>query len=1194
MRRNIRFRIFLFVIIMIIVTSVVSGLMGYQLFRFFRKNQIDRMRGCLNTNAISLTSAFRYESEKMPGSPERAFTAALSQFLVLHSDCPSLVNSVQLILVKRNEKGISILNLNNNFSSFSHSEFILQKGSVPEFIKSAAESESGTFIGKNCNGEKILAAYMPVRDLNMSLVAQLGYSSIINPFIEAAEISGIVGIILVLVGCFVFFRLGKGVLNELNLKNLELKKANELFSFAVEGTSDGLWDWPDIDKDENWWSKRIYELIGYNETDLESRFSTFEKILHPDDMPQLKKTIEAHIKSKGAVPYDIEFRLMTKAGKYKWFRARAKAYFNSGGPIKMSGSIQDIDRTVHLREELKTRIIELDRAESFTRLILDSISHSLYVIDAKTYAVTLANRKAEKLYGKNLKGRKCYEVTHRSKIPCGQDKKKYESHFCPMKDVVSSGKAVTVQHIHVDTAGRRRYIEISASPVKDKVGNITSIVEYSFDITDRVVAFNRQKLYLEILSMLNSERSHKAMIEAILKKMKGFTEAQAVGIRLKSGDDYPYFLSEGFDSEFLERENFICSRDGKCDSNGNVLLEGMCGIVIRGNTDSGKPFFTEGGSFWTNSTTELLLQKNEEESGFRTRNTCSSSGYESVALIPIKSGRKIVGLIQFNDRRTNRFTIDFIEFFEKLGNSIGISISRDLLKKDLSVTENLYKELFDNIRDGAAVYEAVDNGKDFIIRDINKAGEKSENIKKEDIIGRYLTEVFPSVEKFGLLELLRKVYREGGSKYLPPTFYSDGRIEGWRENFIYRLPSSEVAVVYKDLTEKIKMEERVRQSEKMEAIGQLAGGVAHDFNNILTVIVGNAELVSTYLDKTGDFKAKNLLPDLIKEIIVSSQRASDLTKQLLIFSRKDTYKIEELNVNETVNGLINMFSRILPEYVLLDTVLYDGLLAVLAGKSQIEQIILNIVINARDAMPSGGTITLKTYLQQTGENFKKEHMIETEGPFAVISISDTGEGMDKTTQKHIFEPFFTTKPEGKGTGMGLATVYGIVKKLKGAITVYSEQGKGTFFKVYLPVLEGKTTKLSEKKIKSNIQLPKGCRILLAEDNPQILKIAEAVLTNAGCTVLKAFNGTEALKRAAEADYKIDLLFTDVIMPDINGRELYEKLTAMMPELKVLFTSGYAAEHILKEDLIDNNIGFLDKPYSPEDLLIAVKQLVNSA
>jgi PAS domain S-box-containing protein len=389
-----------------------------------------------------------------------------------------------------------------------------------------------------------------------------------------------------------------------------------------------------------------------------------------------------------------------------------------------------------------------------------------------------------------------------------------------------------------------------------------------------------------------------------------------------------------------------------------------------------------------------------------------------------------------------------------------------------------------------------------------------------------------------------------------------------------------------DITEHKRLENHFLQSQKMETVGRLAGGIAHDFNNILTVIKGYSQLLLNELSED------HPLRDNVEEIRKSTERAENLTRQLLAFSRRQVMEMKVIDLNDLLKNLEKMLCRVIGEDIELTTLLAEDLGRVKFDPGQIEQVILNLAVNARDAMPSGGKLTLETADVELDEAYARSHISVVPGQYVLLSVSDTGGGMPPEVKDRIFEPFFTTKGKGKGTGLGLSTVYGIVKQSGGNIWVYSEPGKGTTFKIYLPRVEEEVDALPRRDEPSD--LPKGNEtILLVEDDSSVRDLAVRFLRGQGYTILEATNGNEAIRIARKSKKeKVHLLLTDMVMPQMGGKELVERFRSIHPKIKVLFISGYTDTAITHHGLSEPNTALLQKPFSLTSLAKKVREVLD--
>jgi two-component system cell cycle sensor histidine kinase/response regulator CckA len=383
------------------------------------------------------------------------------------------------------------------------------------------------------------------------------------------------------------------------------------------------------------------------------------------------------------------------------------------------------------------------------------------------------------------------------------------------------------------------------------------------------------------------------------------------------------------------------------------------------------------------------------------------------------------------------------------------------------------------------------------------------------------------------------------------------------------------------------LEEQFRQSQKMEALGQLAGGMAHDFNNLLTVIHGYSDLAMERLE------TDNPLYQDMEQIKKAGHRAAALTRQLLVFSRKQVLRPTVLDPNAVISDLGKMLPRLIGEDVILRADLAPDAGNIKADRGQIEQVIMNLVINARDAMSSGGQLTIETQNVDLTEEYVRQHAGSSPGSYVMLAVTDTGIGMDAQTKARIFEPFFTTKEAGTGTGLGLSTVYGIVQQSGGSIWVYSEVGRGTTFKVYLPRV-GNDPQRSQRTSMTTATISGTETVLVTEDDEMVRALTSRVLSAQGYRVLEATDGAAAISIAEQHPNAIDLLITDIVMPGMSGRELADRLGKLRPGLKVLFMSGYTDKAIVHQQVLDENTPFIQKPFAPQALANKVREVLDIA
>jgi two-component system cell cycle sensor histidine kinase/response regulator CckA len=528
------------------------------------------------------------------------------------------------------------------------------------------------------------------------------------------------------------------------------------------------------------------------------------------------------------------------------------------------------------------------------------------------------------------------------------------------------------------------------------------------------------------------------------------------------------------------------------------------------------------------------------------------------------------------------FDVDDVDVASEVARRAAGAIETARLMRSLARSEERYRLLFEASPLPMWVYDA----QTLAFLAVNDAAVRHYGYARQEFLAMTIKDIRPLEDVDAVLASLQA--SGGPGSPMPGTWRHrckdgtiiDVEITAGRVTFEGR---DAALVLAHDVTERLQLEERLSQAEKMEAIGRLAGGVAHDFNNLLTVISGYTEILLS--------RPQAPAHEQLREIAHAAEQAAALTRQLLAFSRRQVLHPVMLDLNECVAGMESMVRRIIGDDVNVGVRLAPDLPSVEADRAQIERVILNLAANARDAMPQGGRLTIETAAVELDEDYVASRGEGTAGANVLLAVSDTGVGMSEEVQRHLFEPFYTTKAPGAGTGLGLATVFGVVKQSGGSIYVYSEEGRGTTFKIYLPAAAG----AAELAVwPGDVAAERGSEtVILVEDDESVRNLVRTMLETKGYRVLAAEGADEAERLCSERAGAVDLLLTDVVMPDVNGRVLAERLAARSPTMRILFMSGYSDEAVYRHGEISPNASFIEKPFTDRTLARKVREVLDS-
>jgi PAS domain S-box-containing protein len=1110
---------------------------------------------------------------------------------------------------------------------------------------------------------------------------------------------------------------------------------------------------------------------------------------------------------------------------------------------EVAGDIAFALQDIELEQERKHNEELLRCSEERFRTLFDGAADALFLHDLDGRFIAVNKTACDRL------GYSREELTNLT--PRDIDAPEYAALVTARIEELKTRGHCVFEAAHITKDGYRIPIELSSRVIEFE--GRPAVLSVARDIRERKQAEAEKETTLYLLRALSRENGQRALIREVTALMRNWSGCEAVGVRLQEGDDYPYFETRGFPQKFVEAERHLCVPEGDADvlrdSRGNPVLECMCGNVIRGRFDPGLPFFTEQGSFWTNSTTDLLASTTQADRQARTRNRCNGEGYESVALVPLRCGGQTLGLLQFNDWRRGMFDERKIGALERLASNLAIGIlqrkaaealrenrrllndaerlaglgawSWDIQRDVWELSENwralhgfsrsamttdelmsaahpddaeAIRREFEKVKSGQGNYQIQhriirqDNGEVRVIqafgeprrgadgrikrivgaaldvthrmsvekalrseRDraqkyldvagvifvainadeevtlINRKGGEVLGYSQEEIVGKKWFDTFlpergreqvkadfrrlmageitavqhyenPVINRQGeermiawhntvlrddkggivgtlssgedvterrqaeeallrsekRLKEAQKTGRIGdveldvvsGSVYwsdftfelyerdkrlgLPPYqevmslhHPDDARrmeecvrraiehAEPYNLDLRVQLPSGRTGYYHaigtpvveegrvvritgtvQDITERklaeqenIRLEEQFHQAQKLESVGRLAGGIAHDLNNLLTPILGYSEML---LEDTGPSDPRI---EPLEDILNAGKRARDLVRQLLAFSRRQVLEFKPVNLDSLLKNFEKLLRRTIREDVRMHLELGSSLPKIRGDTGQLEQVIMNLAVNAQDAMPGGGDLVIQTSRTELNESDVHEGEGIPPGTYVLLTVKDTGQGMDAGTREHLFEPFFTTKEKDEGTGLGLATVYGIVKQHGGSIRVSSESGAGTTFRIFLPVLQeadpDRTRREEEARVQGGSET-----ILLVEDNERVRRLIQAMMLKQGYTVLSASGGNEALELLSRLEEPLHLLVTDVIMPDMNGKQLYERVSSRFNEVKVLYISGYTDNVIAQHGILDEGVHLIQKPFSNKALSVKLREILD--
>ena len=923
----------------------------------------------------------------------------------------------------------------------------------------------------------------------------------------------------------------------------------------------GSWDY-DVIADRPKWSPQMFNILGWDPKQGEPSWEQHREFFHPDDWPVLDEAVQEAINL--GEPYNVEFRIVRPDGRLRWGWVRGQVDKDAKGRVaRLHGTMQDITE----RKEAERALRE---SELWLKNIFNAMEECIVVAtpDRKMLNTNLATTRIFGYSDDELRNQPT-EILH-------VDHEHYVEFGKQIKEAFGKNQAANLEFRAKRKNGEVFPSEHTVSMLKDSDGKPIGILSVVRDITERK---NAEQAMAEALEKTRQrEKEVRALLEAS-QQVQASSDFPAAARKLfdncakllNAPSGYVALMSEnGEENEllFLEAGGLPCT----VDENLPMPIRGLRAECYR----TGKPVYD---NQFMDSKWEKFIPPGHVR-------------MDKVLFAPLMVQGKALGVIGLANK-PGGFSQNDADLAGAFGDIAAMSLRQAGLVGNLKDSEKRFHELFNHMGNGVAIYETQEDGERFVFRHINPAGLRIGKNTADNVIGREVRDVFPGVVEMGLFEVFQHVWRTGRSQRHSTAQYQDERISLWVENYVFKLPNGELVTIYEDLTQQKKAEEQqrdmeaqLRHAQKMEAVGTLAGGIAHDFNNILAAVLGYSELA---LDEAAEGAAA---PEEIKQIIEAANRAKVLVQQILAFSRKMSLEPKPLDLNLVIAGTVTIIERTIPKMISVKSNLSPNLGLIRGDHSQIEQVLLNLAGNAHDAMPEGGELTIAARNVTISEGQQDGPAGLPPGDYVRIKVSDTGTGINQDVMEHIFEPFYTTKEVGKGTGLGLASVYGIVKNHGGHIYCLSEPGAGASFTIHLPVLAADTEPRQDAQVEDDYDLSGSENILLVDDEDALRKIGANTLKSKGYRVTTAATGEEALDIYQAEDGGFDLVVLDLGMPGMGGQRALKEILALNPQAKVVIASGYLADRQVKVALESGAIGYVAKPFKRVEMLATIRNLLD--
>ncbi|MCE5249065.1 PAS domain S-box protein [bacterium] len=900
------------------------------------------------------------------------------------------------------------------------------------------------------------------------------------------------------------------------------------------------------------------ELFGIEPEDLMRDSSLLAAIIHPDDREKLDESI---IKSAETLqPWKEELRVIVN-GEVRWYTCVSRPELQSDGSILWDGIILEITDRVKIEQALR-------ESESKYRRLHETMMDAFVSIDM-TGRIQEANHAFQTLIGYTEK--ELNQLTYRDLTP--EKWHSFEEGIIE-EQILAHGYSTVYEKEYRRKDGTIFPVELRTFLMRDDRGEPVVMWAIARDITER------KKTEAQLEHNLRETRMRLEINQALMGKN---TENEVLDVLIQNAGIYPQtfvsimmFTTEGGELTAIAR---------RADSfESGIIPQVSAGSKFPVSRFPMLGMFSGNQLFITN---DILTDDNIDSFS---REFIRAAGGASRAVLPLAVDNEWMGYILIVSKIKGYFDEEKILLYQTLAKQGAIALHAARLQEIIRESQQRLSLLVEQSPLAFIEWNPDDN-----VVSWNPAAERIFGFSSEEARALHSwRDIMPEASWPEFEKIWHDLTAQKGAAHIiVDNLTKNGKLITceWFNAPLVGPDNDFIGIVslVQDITEhklaeeeKAKLESQLLQAQKMESVGRLAGGVAHDFNNMLNVVLGYAELIKTRLHNDDP-----LLNDVV-EIEKAASHARDITRQLLAFSRKQIISPRPMDLNDLITSTQKTLARLIGEDIDLRFHPDKDLWKIRFDPTQIEQILINLAVNARDAMPNGGMITIETANVLIENTLSHEQSEFPPGYYVMLSLSDNGAGMRKETLSHVFEPFFTTKEVGKGTGLGLATVYGIVKQNGGFINVYSEPGQGTTFKIHIPGIN------EEKTTENNEEMPVSSRsgtILLVEDDPMVRRVAQMMLERFGYTVLVADSPLGALSLCEKSDTPIDLLITDVVMPEVNGSELKNRIVAIKPGIKVLFMSGYTGDIIVHHGMLEEGVHFIQKPFSMNELARKISEVL---